>query len=50
MEHCNSEGRGVEPVSSTPPFVDVKISNEHIAACCSRELLATTSLLATKDL
>ena len=41
MEDCYSEGRGFEPVSGTLAFVDMKISNKHHAACCSRELLAT---------
>ena len=41
MEDCYSEGRGSESVSGTLPFVDMKISNQHHAACCSRVLLAT---------
>ena len=41
MEDCYSEGRGSESVSGTLPSVDMKISNQHHAACCSRALLAT---------
>ena len=41
MEDCYSDGRGFESVSGTLPFVDMKISNQHHAACCSRALLAT---------
>ena len=43
MEDCYSEGRGFERVSGTLPFVDIKISKQHLVACCSRALLATLS-------
>ena len=40
MEDCYSEGRGFEPASGSLPFVDMKISTQHNAAC-SRAILAT---------
>ena len=41
MEDCYSEGRGLETASGSLPFVDMKISTQHNAACCSRAILAT---------
>ena len=43
MEDCYSECRRFEHVSGTLAFVDMKISNQHHATCCSRALLATLS-------
>ena len=40
---CCSQGRRFEPVPGTLPFVDVKISNQHKDACCSRAFVATLS-------
>ena len=34
MEDCYSEGRGFETASGSLPFVDMKISTQHNAACC----------------
>ena len=41
MEDCYSDVRGSETVSGTLPIVDVKVSNQHHDACCSRARLAT---------
>ena len=41
MEDFYSEGRGFEPASGSLPFVDMKISTQHNAACYSRAILAT---------
>ena len=46
MEDCYSEGRGFKPVSGKLPFVDMKISNQHHAAC-SRAFLATLICLCS---
>ena len=43
MDGRSSEGRGFEPESGALLFVDMKISNQHHAACCSSALLATLS-------
>ena len=41
IEDCYSEGRGFKPVSGNLQFVDIKISHQRHAACCSRAILAT---------
>ena len=43
MNDCQSGGRGFELVSGTLIFVDMKTSNQHHSAGCSRALLATLS-------
>ena len=43
MNDCQSGGRGFELVSGTLIFVDMKISDQHHLAGCSRALLATLS-------
>ena len=44
VEDCYSAVQEFETVSGTLTFVDIKISNQHPVACCSRALLATLSL------
>ena len=41
LEDWYSGGRGIEPVAGTIPCVDMKVSNQHPVACCSRAVLAT---------
>ena len=43
MEDCYSEVQELETAWGTLTFVDIKISNQHPVACCSRALLATLS-------
>ena len=44
VEDFYSAVQELETVSGTLTFVDIKTSNQHPVACCSRALLATLSL------